>query len=249
MPFRQDCGNGTLFSQSAPDSVTLPGGPDADTLACVLLWTTGVSTSAALMTPSATNADDKPTDFSLLVELAEVCGNLQRLRRDSASANADLRQRRSRLIHLDALLHADSIALATLRKSDTADRVAVDILDDAVRGARKARASANDSAAQAADSLGPLLERLSRAITHLERQSKALRARLSLPTARILDALARRNVSPAVAAIVNSACGECHVRLPTALANAMIRDLTAHRCPHCKRILVSAAPGPLASAG
>jgi predicted nucleic acid-binding Zn-ribbon protein len=185
----------------------------------------------------------------VLLELAEIWGNLRRLRRDSAGASADLRRRRSRVIHLDALLHADSIALATLRESDTADRVAVEILDDAVAGARKARASANDSAARAAGSLGPLLERLSRAIAHLESQADALRARLSPPTARLVDLLVRRNVSPPVAALENNACGECHVRLPTALANAMIRGSTAHRCPHCNRILVPAAKSQLASAG
>ena len=221
---------------------------DADALACVLLWILGVTTSAAPTPPSTPTSDARPADLILLVELADVCGNLRRLRRDSASANADLRQRRSRVIHLDALLRADSIALATLRESDTADRVAVEILDDAVAGARTARASAKDSAARAADSLGPMLERLSRAITHLERQANALRARLSPPTARLLDLLARRNISPPVAALENSACGECHVRLPTALANAMVRGSTAHRCPHCKRILVPAPASQLASA-
>ena len=82
----------------------------------------------------------------------------------------------------------------------------------------------------------------------LERQANALRARLSPPTARLLDLLARRNISPPVAALENSACGECHVRLPTALANAMVRGSTAHRCPHCKRILVPAPASRLASA-
>ena len=206
-------------------------------------------TTRAALTPPSTPTDTKPTDFVLLVELAQVCGSIRLLRRNSASANADLRRRRSRVIHLDALLRADSIALAALRDSDTADRVAVEILDDAVAGARTARAWANDSAAQAADSLGPLLERLSRAITDLEHQANVLRARLSPPTARLLDLLERRNVSPPVAVLENSACGECHVRLPTALANTMIRGLTVHRCPHCKRILVAAAAGQLASAG
>jgi len=221
---------------------------DADALACVLLWILGVTTNAAATPPSAPASDARPTDLTLLVELAEVCRNLRRLRRDSASANADLRQRRSRVIHLDALLRADSIALATLRESDTSDRVAVEILDDAVAGARTARASAKDSATRAADSLGPMLERLARAITHLERRANALRTRLSPPTARLLDLLARRNISPPVAALENSACGECHVRLPTALANAMVRGSTAHRCPHCKRILVPAPASQLASA-
>lgn len=185
----------------------------------------------------------------MLVELTEISAKLRCLRRDSANANADLRQRRSRVIHLDALLRADSIALATLRQSDSADQVAMEILDDAVAGARRARASANDSAASAADSLGPLLERLSRAIAHLERQAKVLQAKLSPATARLLDLLVRRNISPPVAALENSACGECHVRLPTALANAMIRGSTAHRCPHCKRIIVPVPVSQLASAG
>jgi predicted nucleic acid-binding Zn-ribbon protein len=221
---------------------------DADGLGVCLAVDPWVTTNAAPTPLSTPTSDARPADLILLVELAEVCGNLRRLRRDSASANADLRQRRSRVIHLDALLRADSIALATLRESDTADRVAVEILDDAVDGARTARASAKDSAARAADSLGPMLERLSRAITHLERQANALRARLSPPTARLLDLLARRNISPPVAALEHSACGECHVRLPTALANAMVRGSTAHRCPHCKRILVPAPASQLASA-
>lgn len=221
---------------------------DQDLLAWVLLTARGVTTYPAATPPPTPTSEARPTDFSLLVELAEVSRSLQRLRRDSATANADLRHRRSRVIHLDALLRADSIALATLRRSDAADRVAVDILDDAVAGALKARASANDSVAKAADSLGPLLERLSTAIAHLERQANALRAKLSPPVARLLDALARRCISPPVATLENSACGECHVRLPTALANAMIRDSTVHRCPHCKRILVPPASSALASA-
>lgn len=254
-PARMECrfgstaGTARSFRKAAPPSATLPGAPDVDALACLLLRTPDVTTSAALTPPSTTTSDGEPTDFVLLVELAEACGNLRRLRRDSATANADLRQRRSRVVRLDALLRADANALATLRKSDAADRVAVDILDEAVTGARKARASANDSATRSADSLGPLLERLSRAITHLERQAQALRAKLSPATSRLLDVLARRNISPPVATIENGACGECHVRLPTALENAMIRDLTAHRCPHCKRILVPAAASQLASAG
>jgi predicted nucleic acid-binding Zn-ribbon protein len=149
---------------------------------------------------------------------------------------------------VDALLRADSIALATMRKSDTADPIDVEILDDAVAGARRARASANDSATRAAGSVGPLLQRVSQAITDLERQAEALQAKLSPPTARLLDLLVRRNISPPIAALENTACGECHVRLPTALANAMIRDSAAHRCPHCKRILVPAVASGLASA-
>lgn len=222
---------------------------DADALACVLLWILGVTTSAAPTNASTPTSDARPADLILLVELAEVCGHLRRLRRDSVSANADLRQRRSRVIHLDALLRANSSALAALRESETADRVAVEILDDAVAGARTARVLAKDGAARTADSLGRMLERLSRAITHLERQANALRARLSPPTARLFDLLARRNISPPVAALENSACGECHVRLPTALANAMIRGSSAHRCPHCKRILVPAPASQPASAG
>ena len=187
---------------------------DGDTLARVLPWSLGVTTRAENMPPRAPTSDARPAEFIVLVELAEVCGKLERLRRDSASANAELRQRRSRLIRLDALLRADSIALATLRERDTADRVAVEILDDAIAGARRARTAANDSAAQAADSLAPVLERLSQAITRLERQAEALRARLSGSTIELLDALARRNISPAVAALENNACGACHVRLP-----------------------------------
>jgi predicted nucleic acid-binding Zn-ribbon protein len=227
----------------------LPVAPeDADILACVLLWLLGVTTRAAMTSPSTATTEFKLTDFVLLVELVEICGKLRRLRQDSASANADLRQRRSRVIHLDAASRADSIALASLRKSDAADRVALEILDDAVAGTRKARASAHESAARAAGSLGPLLERLSGAIAHLERQANAVRGRLSPPTARLLDALARRSISPPVASLENGACGECHVRLPTALANAMVRDSTAHRCPHCKRILVPAVASQLARA-
>jgi hypothetical protein len=96
------------------------------------------------------------------------------------------------------------------------------------------------------------LERLRRDFTsadQLERRADTLRTKLSPPTARLLDTLARRTVSPPVAALENGACGECHVRLPTALANAVVRDSTAHRCPHCKRILVPAAASPLASPG
>lgn len=219
---------------------------DGDSGVC-LAQNSGVSTRAAPIPDS--NNDGKRTDFSVLVELAKVDGDLRRLRQESANAHVDLHQRRSRVVHLDALLRADSIALAALQNSGKSDRVEVDVLDDAVAGARRARVSANESAARASESLGPLLERLSRAITHLEREGKELRTQLSPPTARLLDTLTRRNISPPVATLDNSACGECHVRLPTALANAMLREQSAHRCPHCKRILVPASGSQLVSAG
>ena len=217
-------------------------------MACVLLRSLRVTTSRMRMPPSRATSDVNPTDFDLLVELADVSWRLRSLRRDSATANADLRRRRSRVIHLEALLRADSVALATLRKDD-ADQVGVEILEDAIAGARKECASANDSAVSAADSLAPLLERLFRATTELERQAKAIRARLSPPMDRLLETLARRDISPQVARLEDNTCGECHMRLPTALANAIVRDSTVYRCPHCKRVVVPAASSELASAG
>jgi hypothetical protein len=82
----------------------------------------------------------------------------------------------------------------------------------------------------------------------LERRAAELRALLSPPTLRLLDALATRHISPPIAVFVDKTCGQCHVRLPTALASAVVRDSTLHRCPHCKRVLVRAASDGLASA-
>jgi predicted nucleic acid-binding Zn-ribbon protein len=150
-------------------------------------------------------------------------------------------------MHLEALLRADSIALAP-RKTVAPDRGAPDVLDDVLPGAPQARASANDNAARGSERLTPFLERLSRATTALERRAEELRAKLSPATAQLLDTLAKRHVSPPIATLGDSACGQCNVRVPTALANAIISDSTMHRCPHCKRILVRAASNELPSA-
>jgi hypothetical protein len=173
------------------------------------------------------------------MKLSEVSVNLQRLRQEEATAATELRQDRSRVIHIEALLQADALALASLRNGADADRVAVDLLDDAVAGDRRAFASANAKAVRDTDTLGPLLERLSRAIAELESQAADLRSRLSPATAHALDTLLRKNVLPLVSALDRGACGVCHLRLPTALAGSTALRGAVHRCPHCKRILVT----------
>ena len=187
----------------------------------------------------------KPTDTDLLVRLSEVAVSLGRLRHDKAIATTELRQGRARVAHLEALLRADSLALAHLRHTADADGVTVDVLDRAVAGDQRAFASANDRATLDTSSLAPLLGRLSKAIATLESQADGLRSQLSPPTALALETLSRKNVLPLVSTLDRGACGECHLRLPTALASAPALRSGVHRCPHCKRILVPPpADGP-----
>jgi len=171
--------------------------------------------------------------------------SLRRLRHEEAIATTELRQGHAGVVHLEALLRADSLALANLRNTADADRVAVDVLDQAVAGDKRAFASANDRARRGTSSLGPLLERLSKGIADLESQADSLRSQLSPPIAHALETLSRKRILPLVSTLDRGACGECHLRLPTALANAPALRSAVHRCPHCKRVLVPArADGP-----
>ena len=199
-----------------------------------------MATDAALSSRLLSKVSSKQTDTDLLMKLSEVSVNLQRLRQDEATATTELRQGRARVVHIEALLRADSLALASLRNRADADRVAVGVLDDAVAGGQRAFESANEGAARGSDAIAPLLERLSKAIAELESRAADLRSRLSPTTAHALDALFRKKVLPLVSALDRGACGVCHLRLPTALTSSTALRSAVHRCPHCKRILVPA---------
>jgi predicted nucleic acid-binding Zn-ribbon protein len=245
LPFRQSCRNGTRFWQSWP---SYAGGWACLLPACFLLAWAGMTTTARPTSASLSGSDDNATDLGLLLELAEVFGKLRRHQIDSVLASKDLRQCRLRVVHLEALLRADSTRLATLRESGTGDQVTMALLDKAVAGARRELSSANDSAAASSDALGPELERLSSAMRDLEGRVGELRAKLSPATVRTLDTLARRNISPPIAALEDQVCGACHLRLPTALANPEVIGSAVRRCPHCKRILLPAGRRQVGSA-
>jgi len=200
----------------------------------------GVATHAATASRSSSTFTSKPTDTDLLTKLSEVSVNLQRLRQEEATATTEQRQGRARAVHIEALLRADSRALASIRNRADADRVAVGVLEDAVAGGQRAFASASDRAVRGTDTIGPLLEPLSKAIAELESQAADLRSRLSPTTALAVDTLFRKKVLPLVSALDRGACGVCHLRLPTALASATTLRGPVHRCPHCKRIFVLA---------
>jgi len=187
------------------------------------------------------------TDFELVARLSGLLTDLSRLRADSASSEADLRARRSAVVRARAFLRADSLASEAVRNNGETDRVTADILDAAVDGAKRAVESATHRAKQGADSLSPALLRLGEEIALLENEAEGLHGRLSPAAARAVDVLWRRKVLPLVASVEDRACGACHLCLPTALASAVALSQAIHRCPHCKRILVTAAPGPLAS--
>jgi hypothetical protein len=108
--------------------------------------------------------------------------------------------------------------------------------------------SASDLPARGMDWLGPLRERLSKAIAELESEAEHLRSQLSPATSHALETLFRRKVVPLVATLDRGACGVCHLRLPTALASSTALRGAVHRCPHCKRIVVPASSDEPATA-
>ena len=207
-----------------------------------------MTTDAALSSRLPSSFGSDPTDVALLALLSEVSVSLRHLRHEAAKATTDLRQRRMRVARIETLLRADSRALETLHNSAGADQVTIDVLDTAVAGGQRAFASAKERAASGTESLGPLLERLSKAIADLERQADDLRSQLSPSTARAVAALSRTSVLPLVSTLDRGACGQCHLRLPTALASSTSLHAALHRCPHCKRILVPARSDAAANA-
>lgn len=182
-----------------------------------------VARDAALTSRSTSTVASELTETDLLLRLSDVSVNLRGLRQDEVTATTELRKSRARVVHFEAPLRADSIAL---------------VLDDAVAGGQRAFVSANERAARDTDTLPPLLERLSKAIAELESQADDLRSQLSPTTAHALDTLFRRKILPLVSTLDRGVCGVCHLRLPTALASSTALAHGVHRCPHCKRLLV-----------
>jgi hypothetical protein len=186
-------------------------------------------------------------DIDILTRLSRVSIDLHQLRQAAAEATGDLRSRRSSVVLAEALLlRANGVAVESL--GGRRDRVTIEVLDDAIAGNRLALESAACRAANATDSVTPLLPRLKAAISSLQGEADELRAELSPLAERAVVILARKKVLPIVAGLDHQTCGECHLRLPTALAGSVALKTGLHRCPHCKRILVPAAPSAQASA-
>lgn len=182
---------------------------------------------------------DATDDISLLVRLSSVRVELHRYRQEAATATTRLRERRSQVRQRRALLDADSLALAAVRDVGVPDRVAADILSEAVAGGQRDYESAFRRASGSVGALRPFLTHLSSAITRLEREAANIRAALTPFAVRALDVLERKGTLPLVAHLHDGACGECHLCVPTALASAVGTSVGVQRCPHCKRVLVA----------
>jgi hypothetical protein len=187
--------------------------------------------------------DSTATDATLLARLSGVALQLLRCRRQASIARARLQRESARVAEIETTLTADEFALASLRGGGNRDRVAIEILENTVSGGHGAAILARSEVVRVANDLEPVLARLSRSIEGLDREEQELRAKLSPDAERLYQALRRRNIVPFVAELVDGACCECHLAVPTASVVALQTSSALGRCPQCRRVLLSRPPG------
>jgi predicted nucleic acid-binding Zn-ribbon protein len=86
--------------------------------------------------------------------------------------------------------------------------------------------------------LGLIVEETSEILKQLERDALAIRASLSEAARRIYDAFTRARRLPLVARVRAGLCGECNLRLPSAMGTFVNTSTTLWLCPHCSRVLL-----------
>jgi hypothetical protein len=228
--------------------VPLPPTSSSDSLRDATTWrapcylTEIMGTDAAATRDAIAGPESTAGDMDLLLRLSGVHAGLLRCRQEASIARTRLKQARTRIAQVEAILSADRYALTALRANGDSDRVAVELLENAVSGGQSAYESAGRELTRAANELRPLLVRLSRNIESLESDKRALRAQLSLVAARIYELLVRRDIVPFVACVDDGSCGECHLPVPTAIVNSIVANSSLRRCPFCTRVLVSGEP-------
>jgi len=112
----------------------------------------------------------------------------------------------------------------------------------------KALAAVADARAQnpgpdASRRMGPkLFDELAETVERLRRDAASTSQHLSSATHRSYEGLRRQARLPLVAFVRDGLCGECHVRLPSALAGAVMSGPELRSCPFCGRLLWSNVP-------
>jgi hypothetical protein len=90
---------------------------------------------------------------------------------------------------------------------------------------------------------GPVLfDELAETVERLRREAAATAEYLSPAGRRSYEGLRRLKKLPFVARLRGGLCGECHVKLPSALAGAALSGAEVCTCPFCSRLLWSDVP-------
>ena len=200
------------------------------------------TTAASASTPSSPSGN--PTDdVDLLSRLSVVRAALLRYREETVAARNHLRFRRVRLTQFRSLFGEDTRRLTALEGEQQADRVTIDLLEDAVAGGRSAYETARRESTRAEKAIRSLLLRLSRRIESLERDAEAFRSRLSAIGASTYELLTRRHILPLVAYLGDGLCSECLCAIPPSIGAALSLESGLRRCPNCSRVLLRREPG------
>jgi hypothetical protein len=194
-------------------------------------------------------ADDQESrarkkDADLLLRLSGIHAALSRSEQSEAGPRANLRQQQIDALHFETVLRSDELALASLKTGGGSEQAAVAVLETALAGAIEAHGSARRRLDRSNGTTAPLLEHFAQTIKSLEREANAARKELSSEGLRHYGALLRLKRLPFVAYVRGGLCGECHLRLPSALASSVSTGATDHRCPFCIRLLLPDAPAP-----
>jgi hypothetical protein len=90
---------------------------------------------------------------------------------------------------------------------------------------------------------GPaLFDELAETVERLRRDAAATAEYLSPAGRRSYEGLRRLKKLPFVARLRDGLCGECHVKLPSALAGAVFSGSELRGCPFCGRLLWNDVP-------
>lgn len=174
-------------------------------------------------------------DVGLVMSLSRVLFALHRYRQGAAPARSPRSGPRADAGNLETILNASSRVPTSRRGAERPWNLMVEVAAGAVasdqgepptvRAARRSNAAA-------------VFDRPAKAIGVLEREAAQLRAGLSPIARRAVELLERKSTLPLVSRLDGDTCGECHLRLPTALAGSVSPE-TVERCPNCKRVLIA----------
>ena len=193
---------------------------------------------------SVSKSDDRPPgdlqaqDSALLIRLSAIQASILRFERSAAQIRLQLREQQIEVTRYETTLRSDQRALAALKSDARPDRVALDVLEAALEGAAKAHRSATKRQEDSRDTTAPLLQHLVESMEALDREAADAREQLSSGALKCYEGLLRLRKLPFVAHVQAGVCGECHLKLPSALAAAVSERSALIRCPLCGRILL-----------
>jgi predicted nucleic acid-binding Zn-ribbon protein len=192
----------------------------------------------------ASGAKTITEDAELLIRLSGIHSALLRSERSETAIRIQLREQQIEVSQLEAVFGSDERALTSLKNGTAADRVAVEVLETALAGAENALHAARVRLAQLKETTAPLLRHLEDTLGKLRKDAGTAKEDLSSSTRRFYEGLVRLKKLPLVAYFQAGLCGECHLKLPSALAGTVLTGSTLLRCPLCGRVLLPPEPLP-----